>query len=137
MPDVSVTSIVREPAVSHWIVIAFDVEPDTIVRSVAVPLTVQAYVLPTFCVVEYVFVSFEHTVRSPVITGAGSCVTATLSVDVAEQRPVAFDSVTEIVCAPVFVQRTATLFVVAPLWIVPPVIVQLYTAPALFVTLYV
>ena len=71
------------------------------------------------------------------MTGAGSAVTATLSVDVAEQRPVAFDSVTEIVCVPTVFQRASTLFVAPPLWIVPPVIVQAYVAPALFVTEYV
>ena len=96
-PAVSVTVNEREPCVSHWIVIAFEVVPDTIVRSVAAPSTVQAYVLPAFEGVEYVFESFVHTVRSPVMTGAGSGVTATLSVDVTEQSAVASDSDTEIV----------------------------------------
>ena len=51
-PADSVTERVREPAVSHCTVTAFDVEPEMIVRSVAAPDTVQLYVLPAEAGVE-------------------------------------------------------------------------------------
>ena len=76
-PAVSVTVSVRVPAVSQSTVIVLFVVPEAIVRSVAVPETVQAYVLPAYAGVLYTSVEFEHALRLPEIVGVGMRVTAT------------------------------------------------------------